>query len=58
MYAKFNLESKAIKRLTLSHTDQLQTVNKVLQGKETQLQAVQKLMKGSEGEVLQQGLCA
>ena len=31
------------------HTDQIHTVNKVLQAKDTQLQAMQKLIKASEG---------
>ena len=42
-----------LKELTWFHTGQLQTVNKVLQAKDTELEAVQKLMKGNEGEVWQ-----
>ena len=33
-----------------SHTDQLQTVHKMLQAKDTELQAKETLTKGSEGE--------
>ena len=41
VHAQFNLEA---------HTDELQTVTKVLQAKDTEIQAKEKLTKSSEGE--------
>ena len=58
IYAQFNLKDKAIERILAPHTvDQLQTVNKVLQAKDSELQTMQKVMKGSQGEAFHEYPC-